>query len=251
MNAPEDGQRTALYRLYDADGSLLYVGMTSNLRSRMVGHAADKPWWAAVARQTTEWYDTRAEAAAAEAEAIKSENPIHNIQGTSKHREHIEAGFERRRRRIENEESDAVNRIRAKRAGRYWELYVDGVGVTQSRNLGAEADEMIRSRISMATGASADGADYCIVAEIDAEIDAEVAEARRSAREAEDAVTRAAVSNRTVARRLRDAGLTGRDIAAILEITPQRVSQLLQPLPTPRGKAKRPGRKRGHTNASA
>ena len=42
--------------------------------------------------------------------------------------------------------------VRVWRAGKYWELHVDGVGVTQSRNLGADAEEMIRNYIATITG---------------------------------------------------------------------------------------------------
>jgi predicted transcriptional regulator len=54
-------------------------------------------------------------------------------------------------------------------------------------------------------------------------------------REARDAVTaadraqrQAAAQSREAARRLKQAGLSGRDIAKVLEVSPQRVSQLLK-----------------------
>jgi predicted transcriptional regulator len=46
--------------------------------------------------------------------------------------------------------------------------------------------------------------------------------------DAEQAQERAAVSTRRVARRLRSEGLTGREIAVVLRVSPQRVSQLLR-----------------------
>jgi len=117
--------------------------------------------------------------------------------------------------------------VHAKRAGRYWELHIDGVGVTQSRNLNKEADEMIRSYVAMSTGVAEDAVDYTIVPKVGGSLDAEAAAARKAAKEAEDAVSRAAARNRKAARHLREAGLSGRDTAAVLGVTPQRVSQLL------------------------
>lgn len=67
----------ALYRLYDASGVLLYVGITWNLPGRMVGHAR-KPWWPEVARRTMVWYPSEQDARTAEAAAIDAENPLHN-----------------------------------------------------------------------------------------------------------------------------------------------------------------------------
>jgi predicted GIY-YIG superfamily endonuclease len=70
---------TALYRLYAADGSLLYVGVTGDLRVRLAKHAADKPWWTEVARKTAAWHDSRKEALLAEAAAIRDESPRYNV----------------------------------------------------------------------------------------------------------------------------------------------------------------------------
>jgi hypothetical protein len=43
--------RTALYRLYDETGQLLYVGITTYPPKRFVEHERDKPWWPQVARR--------------------------------------------------------------------------------------------------------------------------------------------------------------------------------------------------------
>ncbi|WP_405536949.1 GntR family transcriptional regulator [Streptomyces antimycoticus] len=71
-------ERTALYRLYGADDRLLYVGITSEPKTRMKAHAADKSWWTEVQTREVEWFGTRDEAAAAEVEAIRREQPLHN-----------------------------------------------------------------------------------------------------------------------------------------------------------------------------
>lgn len=71
---------TALYRLYDADGQLLYVGISADLRGRFSQHASTKPWWGEVGRKTVTWQESRAAALAAEAESIAAERPKYNIQ---------------------------------------------------------------------------------------------------------------------------------------------------------------------------
>lgn len=73
--------RTAVYRLYDKDGALLYVGITCNLNQRFRQHARHKPWWPQVARKETEWHPARDAAARAELTAINAENPAYNIAG--------------------------------------------------------------------------------------------------------------------------------------------------------------------------
>lgn len=72
---------TSLYRYFDATGTLLYVGITSRRTIRTLQHAGDKSWWGEVASATFEHYDTRAEAASRELEAIRDERPLHNVVG--------------------------------------------------------------------------------------------------------------------------------------------------------------------------
>lgn len=76
-----DEAPTALYRLFNASGELLYVGITGDLKARLAQHAASKAWWPDVTRKTVEWHLTRSAAAVAEIAAIRGERPIHNIQG--------------------------------------------------------------------------------------------------------------------------------------------------------------------------
>lgn len=72
--------RTALYRLYDASGQLLYAGIAANPKERWEDHAAKKPWWPEVARRDVEWFATREAAEAAEQDAIVAERPRHNAK---------------------------------------------------------------------------------------------------------------------------------------------------------------------------
>jgi len=71
----------ALYRFFDADGALLYVGITANLGDRFRAHRAQQPWWPSVASRTVELHEDRWAAAAAEIHAIRTERPAHNIAG--------------------------------------------------------------------------------------------------------------------------------------------------------------------------
>lgn len=73
-----DDCRTALYRLYDEAGTLLYIGISHDPRIRFEQHAREKPWWPQVARREIQWFDDRPSAARTEADAIRAEDPEHN-----------------------------------------------------------------------------------------------------------------------------------------------------------------------------
>jgi hypothetical protein len=70
---------TALYRWYDQDDVLLYVGVSTNV-ARRAGQHEDTEWWHRVARSTVEQFDSRGAALDAEAKAIREERPLYNIQ---------------------------------------------------------------------------------------------------------------------------------------------------------------------------
>lgn len=72
-------ERTALYRLFGADGALLYVGITNAPEIRWKAHSHKKPWWPEVTEKTVMWFDDRTAAATAEARAIRLEVPRWNI----------------------------------------------------------------------------------------------------------------------------------------------------------------------------
>lgn len=74
-----DTMRTSLYRFFDDDGALLYIGITNCLPARLTQHDQDKKWWTDVTRVHVEHFATRPEALAAEKEAIQSEVPFWNI----------------------------------------------------------------------------------------------------------------------------------------------------------------------------
>lgn len=73
---------TTLYRFFDERDQLLYVGIAGNPGRRFDQHAKGpdgKPWWPRVVRSTMEHFDTREAALAAEAAAIITEGPLHNV----------------------------------------------------------------------------------------------------------------------------------------------------------------------------
>lgn len=71
-------ERTALYRCFDSNGDLLYVGITKNIGMRWQKHSSASVWWPQVRRQTIDWYDTRTAAEIAERIAIQAEDPKYN-----------------------------------------------------------------------------------------------------------------------------------------------------------------------------
>lgn len=74
-------RRTALYRLFDQEGRLLYVGVAFDPQKRWKDHVVFKSWWPDVARKDIEWYETRTAALAVETQAIHSEKPLYNSKG--------------------------------------------------------------------------------------------------------------------------------------------------------------------------
>ncbi|GAA1333291.1 hypothetical protein ACQPZA_31880 [Pseudonocardia xinjiangensis] len=120
--------------------------------------------------------------------------------------------------------------VQAKRWARGWELHIFDaqgaeVGVTQSHTI-AGAGRMVRDYLALQRDEDPDAVEFTVRAELDAATTAEVEQARKEMRAIEEAQERAAEHWRSIARRLRDSGLTGGDIAAVLDVSPQRVSQL-------------------------
>lgn len=72
--------RTALYRFFDADGVLQYVGITDDTYRRWRHHETREPWWAIIATIRIQWFGTREDAETAETQAIITEAPLHNVR---------------------------------------------------------------------------------------------------------------------------------------------------------------------------
>ncbi len=71
-------ERCYVYRFFDAEDRLLYVGIARDLGARFAAHRRRSPWWAEAARGTTVTYPTRADAELAEGIAIHAERPVYN-----------------------------------------------------------------------------------------------------------------------------------------------------------------------------
>jgi excinuclease UvrABC nuclease subunit len=82
-----------VYRVYDSEGSLLYVGMGNNPMNRWSSHAGRHAWWTEAASFRVEWYATREEAAGVEKTAIREEDPKHNIHGRPGWGQYVYAGY--------------------------------------------------------------------------------------------------------------------------------------------------------------
>ena len=108
-----------------------------------------------------------------------------------------------------------------------WELDIPGVGVTQSRNL-REAEATVRDYISLDLGdVEAIKCTVTIVPTI-AGHEVELERIKALQNQAESMQAAAASAAREVAAALRNAGATGADIAHLLGVSAQRVSQLLK-----------------------
>lgn len=71
--------KTSLYRHWDADGRLLYVGISLSALQRLAQHKERSRWFERIASVTIEQFPTREAALAAEREAIATERPECNI----------------------------------------------------------------------------------------------------------------------------------------------------------------------------
>lgn len=71
--------RYALYRFFDAQGALLYIGRTNDMNRRGDHHARNQGWWPDVARCTVEFLADFEALVDAEIAAILAEKPRHNI----------------------------------------------------------------------------------------------------------------------------------------------------------------------------
>ncbi len=72
--------RASVYRMFDADGRLLYVGLTARGAQRIAEHSGNSQWWSFVASITVEHFDRKTAARRAEHEAIQDEAPLYNIR---------------------------------------------------------------------------------------------------------------------------------------------------------------------------
>jgi hypothetical protein len=72
---------TELYRHYDVDGNLLYVGISLSAVQRLANHRSNSHWYDQVDTVKIERHPSRKAAEAAELEAIRTEKLLHNVVG--------------------------------------------------------------------------------------------------------------------------------------------------------------------------
>ena len=73
---------SCVYRAFDADGTLLYVGQSMRPNQRIAHHKSHKTWAPLVARWTISDPMPTGDALDAEARAILTEKPFYNVAGT-------------------------------------------------------------------------------------------------------------------------------------------------------------------------
>jgi predicted RNase H-like HicB family nuclease len=126
----------------------------------------------------------------------------------------------------------AVNRstytVSAQRDGRWWFVRVAEVpgAITQARRLD-QVEAMAREVVSLLLEVAPDSFDLTVQPVVPDEVRAELARARELQRTAARTQTEAAALVRDVARRLRAQGMTVADVCAVLGVSIQRASQLL------------------------
>ncbi|GIM90346.1 GIY-YIG nuclease family protein [Paractinoplanes toevensis] len=76
---------TAVYRVFDQLGRLLYVGVAIDPEVRLACHAREKLWWRDVdpSRTRIDWFPNRHAGITEENRALETESPIHNVAGTT------------------------------------------------------------------------------------------------------------------------------------------------------------------------
>ena len=82
-------ESTTLYRFFDKDDRLLYVGISKNYFSRLINHIQNKDWISQAVRCDLQHFDTREDASNAEIDAVQFENPVYNKQYASEREKHL------------------------------------------------------------------------------------------------------------------------------------------------------------------
>jgi hypothetical protein len=121
--------------------------------------------------------------------------------------------------------------VAARRWEHGWELHVSDergpLVVLPTRRLSA-AERTAREFVACHHGVSPRSVRVRITVTLDPALDEEIAAVRAAVDDAERAQRATAARSRALALRLRAAGLTGAEIAVVLGVSPQRVSQLMR-----------------------
>jgi len=119
--------------------------------------------------------------------------------------------------------------VTATRAGSWWVLQADAVpnAITQVKKL-SDAPEWIAEALSMVLKKAVTPEQIDITIEVEPHLQAEIERTRTAISELAQIQESVAAQSRALVRNLNSMQMTGVDIAAVLQISPQRVSQLLK-----------------------
>lgn len=74
-----------VYRFYNSDGEILYVGYTNSPSRRWSSHQRSKSWWSEVSYKSFDVYNSSEEALIAEAVQIRDLEPLYNVSSGQVH----------------------------------------------------------------------------------------------------------------------------------------------------------------------
>lgn len=121
--------------------------------------------------------------------------------------------------------------VAAQRWEQGWELHISdergSIGVLPARRL-SRAQRIVSNYIACTNGVDPATVDIRIVVRFDNALDGEIAAVRADFEDVERAQREAAARSRRLVLLLRDAGLSGAEIAVVLRVSQQRVSQLVK-----------------------
>jgi predicted GIY-YIG superfamily endonuclease len=78
MNTNKSNRFCHLYRHFDKDGNLLYIGISVSVLHRISQHKRNSKWFAEICNITIQRFTLRRLAEEAEKLAIENEKPLHN-----------------------------------------------------------------------------------------------------------------------------------------------------------------------------
>ncbi|MCL2595055.1 MAG: hypothetical protein FWD83_06000 [Promicromonosporaceae bacterium] len=114
----------------------------------------------------------------------------------------------------------------ATREGRWWSIEIEGVGVTQARSLRA-APTVAAGMLSAVFDVDESEFTVDVIPRLDPAVSKHVHDARAAARDLAVQQQAVAAQSKQVAIELRQTGMSSNDVADVLGVSPQRVSQLI------------------------
>lgn len=119
-----------------------------------------------------------------------------------------------------------IYKAKVERGERYWLVTVDGVGMTQARNL-REVPEMVRDLVATVLDVAPDSFRVQWAIELSPEVLQHLSRAQSLREESKRAQSEAAKELRLAAKTLREQNLPLRDIGEVLGVSYQRAHQLV------------------------